>query len=340
MIRRLAGRGLGLGLACLALLLSGPIADVLSAPADQQVPAGVAGRIVLPRTRALVQVAAANGTEEQLLPGAPLTTITQASWSPDGGRIAYSLFRFWRPERPAGSDLMVVDANGQGGRVVLGALDDDTSFTEPVWSADGAHLVYGTVIRIPGSALGETRQQVERVEVATGQRRVLVSDGFSPALSRDGRNLAFVRTTGPSQSQVSLWLAEADGANPRVLFNDSRFTNLAFPRFAPSGDRLAFAAVGGPVAVPRALGHGLPLLAPGVAFAHGEPWDLWEIRTDGSGLRRLTELAEDDPALTWSPDGRWIAFNGGSGLHLLDTSSTGLYRLSAVAGFGGMDWTR
>ena len=66
--------------------------------------------------------------------------------------------------------------------------------------------------------------------------------------------------------------------------------------------------------------------------------DLYLIRRDGTGLRRLTDLAEDDPSVAWSPEGRWVAFQGGSGIHVVDVATTALYLLSETVGFGGMDW--
>jgi Tol biopolymer transport system component len=70
------------------------------------------------------------------------------------------------------------------------------------------------------------------------------------------------------------------------------------------------------------------------------PWDVWLIGADGSGLRRLTYLAEDDPSVAWSPDGRWLAIQGGSGLTLLDVSSGRTERLVRTPAFGAIDWGR
>jgi Tol biopolymer transport system component len=223
---------------------------------------------------------------------------------------------------------------------VLPAVGEDVSFTEPVWTPDGASLVYTAIIKVPDSRYGETTNQIERVSASGGERLLLVDDGFSPTVSRDGRQIAFLRApAGAIDSDVTLWLADADGRNQRAVLDDRRFVSLAFPRFSPDGRRVAFAAVGGPAAIRREIGGVLPFLRPNVAAAHGLPWDLWEIGVDGTGLRRLTELAEDDPSVAYSPDGRWLAFQGGTGVYVIDLTTTALYHISDAVGFGGIDWT-
>jgi Tol biopolymer transport system component len=340
MIRRVVMGVLAVTTALVLGGLLGPLGDVSSQALLSAPPDGVSGRLVLPRNRDLIQVTASSGAEERLLAGTTLTSVTQASWAPNAAQVAYSVFRFWRPDRPAGSDLYVVGSGGGEPTAVLPAEGEDTSFTEPVWTADGRSIVYSAIVRIPESRLGETTNQVERIPAAGGARQLLVPDAFSPAVSKDGRQLAFLRASLPSAGgEVSLWVADENGQNPRTVLADRRFDSLAFARVAPSGDRIAFVAVGGPAPVRRSPGRLLQAFAPRLAAAHGLPWDLWEVRVDGSGLRRLTELAEDDPAIAWSPDGRWIAFQGGSGLWLIDAATTAAYHMNETISFGGIDWT-
>jgi Tol biopolymer transport system component len=40
-------------------------------------------------------------------------------------------------------------------------------------------------------------------------------------------------------------------------------------------------------------------------------YEIYLIRPDGAGLKRLTHLVGNDAHATWSPDGKWIAFPSG-----------------------------
>ena len=103
------------------ILLLAPVVSTAAQSVSHQPPEGAGGRLLLPRGRDLWQVAASSAVEQRLLAGEPLTAITQASWSPDGRQVAYALFRFWRPDRPAGSDLYLLDsASGQPAPVLSG----------------------------------------------------------------------------------------------------------------------------------------------------------------------------------------------------------------------------
>ncbi|MEW6752625.1 MAG: hypothetical protein AB1505_16820 [Candidatus Latescibacterota bacterium] len=62
-------------------------------------------------------------------------------------------------------------------------------------------------------------------------------------------------------------------------------------------------------------------------------WDLFAIRADGSGLRRLTETREFEQHPAWSPDGRRIAYTSGDvmtniDIYVMNEDGTGATRLT------------
>ena len=81
-------------------------------------------------------------------------------------------------------------------------------------------------------------------------------------------------------------------------------------------------------------------LLPPPAFAHGNPWDIWTFDTSGGDPRRLSYVNADDPSPTWSPDGTYLAFWGGSGLYLVGSTGDDLRKVRELGGYGPLDWER
>ena len=111
------------------------------------------------------------------------------------------------------------------------------------------------------------------------------------------------------------------GGPAREVLPREAFAGVSAPRFSPDGRQIAFFGIGGPARERRLvepMPAAMPWFGPTVAWAHGIPWDPWMINLDGSGLRQLVSLAEDDPTLAWSPDGTTLAVLGGNGLWLVD----------------------
>jgi Tol biopolymer transport system component len=227
--------------------------------------------------------------------------------APDGRRVAHSVFRTGAPggADPGGADLFVMDADGSHPRMVLAHDRPGVSLGQPAWTPDGRALLF---VR----ATPDGRTQIERVPAAGGASQVVVTDADSPTAASPGR-MAFLRIE-PASNAPSLWIAAAAGRFARPLVNQPAFLAMASPRFSPDGRRIAFAAAYDPGRAPRRSESRRRAF---VAWAHGLPMDIWVVAVDGTGLRQLTELGEDDPVPAWSSDGRWLAFSGAFGVYLL-----------------------
>jgi Tol biopolymer transport system component len=227
-----------------------------------------------------------------------------------------------------------MNADGTHQRLLRVHESPGVTLSDPAWTPDG-RAIYFSRISQDGNA------QIERVVQDGSKREIVLKDGETPTVSAKGY-LAFVRTSLSANTQA-LMIAQTDGRGTRALVAPSKFLTLMFPQFSPDGRRIVFAAAGGPRPKPtRRSGRPAPLLAawlaPSVASAHGLPMDLWMINADGTDLRPLTDLSEDDPVSVWSPDGRWIAFTGALGLYLLDAGRGTLLRVHNDGGGGGLAW--
>ena len=200
----------------------------------------------------------------------------------------------------------------------------------PIWTVDGQALIY----ELAGGRAGIA---IERAAPDGGGRQTLVRAARAPTLSPDGSQLAFIRSTNVE----SLMVQSLAGGSERQILAPDVFVGLSYPRFSPDGQQLAFLGIGGPAALrlpPAAEPLASLKLGPATAMAHGVPWDPWVVRLDGSGLRQVASLAEDDPTVAWSPDGTTLAVLGGGGLWLTPVDGSANPALIANGSYGLLDW--
>jgi TolB protein len=181
--------------------------------------------------------------------------------SPDADEIAFWSFR------GMSSGLWLTDASG----AAPGVLADANTNTQAAYTADGETVAFRRHVPGPG-------EHIFTVPAGGGSPTPLVAETDErfrwPTFSADGELMAYVRADANGPRRWNVYVAGADGTDP-VRVTDLRGDEFA-PDFAPNGKRIVFWS--------RAWS--------------GES-DIYSVRTDGTGLRRLTPR---DGVSEWMPD--------------------------------------
>ena len=307
-----------------------------------------------------VEAIAPSGRDRRQLTDVPLPGYARdPAWAPDGRSILYSYTPPPEPQSGTGgvsftlpvADIYQLPSSG-GDPTLLIAHDGSTEQLEtPTWSPDGRWVYFSYSALLVGSDNVITGRDfgIARVPATGGRREVVVTGAAFPTLSADGSRLAGVRQN-PEDGTTTLWVGAPDGSGSWTIIEAGVSEAITAPRFSPDGTQIVYSALVPPEERPLRLATPTPsrqawlfdLLRPRPAaaagLAHGIPKDLWLVGSDGTGLRRLTRLVEDDPAAVWSPDGSTLFIGAGGGLYLLRLDGSPPVRIAAPGGHGLVDW--
>jgi len=263
---------------------------------------------------------------------------------PDASHVVVAVGAAFPGGGARGADLLNLDVNTGDMSPLLQRTDPHESLNSPAWWPDRATLLFerqdlgGQTVSPPGQEVPRYPSRIERVMSDGSGRGILLANGRQPSAAPDGTRLVFARTTNQGASLL-IW-SQADGSL-QTLVPEGRFADVAYPQFSPHSDQIAF------VAPQSGLnGHSRPqpaalldiLFGPGVAEAHGIPWDPWIINADGSGLHRVAETAGDEPSVVWSPDQTQLFVYSGVGSSIVDAASGAVTPLKFVQGYGPVVW--
>jgi len=209
----------------------------------------------------------------------------------------------WGGPAPDGSQLALVLSNaedlqslprGQKPEYSIYLLDLSTkrlrllaqNGVEPVWSPDGARIAYRST-QTSGLWI---------VDVATGKAREIYAvdqknEHFAAEMdwSPDGKRLVFLDEV--FRQFHTLMVVDAEGASPAAVLVPSTIYWPSFPKWSPDGGKILFT------------------YNTGESSSSQHFYNLWVINPDGTGQTQLTHDILVVRA-RWSPDGRWIAFDG------------------------------
>ncbi|MGH7185573.1 MAG: LpqB family beta-propeller domain-containing protein, partial [Pseudomonadota bacterium] len=272
------------------------------------------------KNQQIVRVSVETG-EQRPLTNPPMPSLDyRPAFSPDGRQLAFV----------RDYDLYLTAVSGGGEkRLTTGSRGIDGV----AWTADGREIIFDS-----GRAGNRT---LWRVPAAGGEPEALFSGGSIyrlPAVSRQGRQLAFIETYLDSnirRFELPALASTSGKAGRGVAINWDAMTRLITsqraddsPRFSPDGKKIAFASNragsmeiwvcpsdgGSPLQVTHMVtAAGSPRWSPdGRYLAYDSPQpvqgDLFVIDAEGGAPRRLTAEPSADILPSWSRDGAWIYF--------------------------------
>ncbi len=313
----------------LALLLTAPLALLAGCGGGTSAPSGT---LLISRIDGIYE-RGIDAPEETLLITAdePDAFLLDPAVSPDGSRIAYIVQpppRVVDGRYDSGSDLWVANRDGSGRRLVYAHAQPNALTRFPAWTDDGhvAVIVQGI---IETEQLTEVVYTVRLADVETGELRLIVEDALSLGAAPSGGELAIVRH---SDAGETLQVIALDGTILReAVAAAEELMPIAFPRFSPDGSRIAFAASDAPLVT-------APVRGGARNGIDGPPQDIWLVDAAGGTPRRIADLKEDSPGLTWDGSGEHVYVLGGLGLYDVNVTNGAIVRIGEGAFHGQIAW--
>ena len=223
--------------------------------------------------------AVAEGATARRLDGARLVRISGLSgsiqnpcWSPDGGRLAITL---WPRQYNEGTASVHVVPRTGGAPLAQVSDSGATSVNLPgtCWDRASDLITFSAEADAPDAVFAAGPAGDRRARIFGREGLVSIEPSWSP----DGSRVVFESSVYDAEGAGTIWIVGADGSGLRQL---TRGADDRQPNWSPAGDRIVFQRT------------------------RSGYQDLYTIRPDGSGLRNVTKtrrLSETDAS--WSPSG-------------------------------------
>lgn len=278
---------------------------------------------------AITKIATATATyPPDVDPVITLTATEPVIINPDGpvGKIVFTC-------SINGDEVCMINADGSDWRQLTNS--NLASYNASI-SPDGKSIVY-----VAGD--GDT-SEIHEMQLATGVSQQLTFLGKalgSPEISPDGTKIIFHYRSG--NSVVSLWIMNRDGAAQEELFSESG-KDVHDGTWSPDGTQILFAMgkddknklyimdLNG--RDPKVVNNNIDTRGRSdwsvndlISFDQGGPFahDVYLMNTDGSELKRISQIGLNAQGASLSPDGQWVTFTGYTNVAAKDQNSCEIF---------------
>lgn len=267
---------------------------------------------------------------------------THPVWSPDGDKIAFISNREGvNNNNPVNFEIYVMDANGSNEV----RLTKNTAFEADIsWSPDGSKIAF--------KSYRDKNDEIYVMNADGSQQRNLTNHPaaeHSPSWSPDGSRIVF---NSNRDGKNEIYVMDSDGGNVmRLTTHDS---SNGSPSWSPDGRQIAFVSnrdgndeiylMNADGSNQRRLTNApksdwYPVWSPDgarIAITYGDwesdKWSVYVINTDDSNRRLLFE-GSDSGNVTWSRDGKKIAFgserDGRGEIYVMNADGSQVFKLTS-----------
>lgn len=198
---------------------------------------------------------------------APSSQERYPMWSPDGAKIVFTSDR----DGEDTYNLYVMDADGKNVRA-LTHIKPHADCYFPTWAGNFIYFGYDA---------GDGSEAVVARVRPDGSGFTVIAPGRDPAISPDGRTIAFTQKVGKG---FPVFLMDADGKNVRQLTTHEDEIGAVTPTWSPDGRKILY------------------------SDQVGDALELFVMDRDGKNQTQLTHLGEIASSPAWSPDMKYITF--------------------------------
>lgn len=295
------------------------------------------GSLILTRPDGIAEIKL-QSHDEKLLVKQPTsdTFLLDPAVSPDGASIAYTVQPppvIQGTTYDAGSDIWIANRDGSGAHQVAAHHEPNQLMRYPGW-LDAGHLL--AVVQEPTVAEGTTsvKYVLEKIDIATGQRTRMIDNVLAYGLSPDRTRVVY--TELGTDTGETLKTAALDGSDAKTIVGrEQNLLPFNSPRYSPDGSTIAFTSADQTGAT---AGWQYVSARPASVSPDGLPEDVWTVPASGGLARRVADIKEDLPALTWGADGSHLYVLGAMGLSDVNLKSGAVTRMADGSFHGEIAW--